>query len=204
MCLWYLFVTLLLLHVNSANGCDLDVHIVDWQMSKKTELSKMSVPTPFSNVPLQGNVVSHESVLTGAVGGATVQSGARARTMTEKGLIWQLETQKENFQSSISAWRRRAGRKQWQGEDKSTLSNTGPQRLAQIQGITGCTLHNCGSKLFEITLYVLHSFTPPTPALILIIYVYKLVYFLNNILYKNTSLLTILISMKLYKENPTS
>ena len=110
MSLWYLFVTLLLLHVNSANGCDLDVHIVDWQMSKKTELSKMSVPTPISNVPLQGNIVSHESVLTGAVGGATVQSGARARTMTEKGLIWQLETQKENFQSSISAWRRRAGR----------------------------------------------------------------------------------------------
>ena len=110
MCLWYLFVTFLLLHVNSANGCDLDVHNVDWQMSKKTELSKMSVPTPISNVPLQGNIVSHESVLTGAVGGATVHSGARARTMTEKGLIWQLETQKENFQSSISAWRRRAGR----------------------------------------------------------------------------------------------
>ena len=29
---------------------------------------------------------------------------------------------------------------------------------AQIQGITGCTLHNCGSKLFEITLYALQQF----------------------------------------------
>ena len=56
--------------MNSANGCGLYVHIVDWQMSRKTELSEMSVHTPISNVPLWGDIVSHESVLTkGAVQG---------------------------------------------------------------------------------------------------------------------------------------
>ena len=35
----YLLVVSLLSHVKSANGCGFDVHIVDWQMSKKTEIS---------------------------------------------------------------------------------------------------------------------------------------------------------------------